>query len=318
MRFRTLLLPVAALGLLASCGDAKVTSSANTNLPKSETSTPGGSTASAPATPDTNVSGSEPLAPPAANALPKPEVKIPAALPTKLEITDLTEGSGAAAVAGDTVVVHYVGVRSADGKEFDNSYDRGQPFPVESVGSAQVIDGWNQGLIGVKQGGRRQLDIPPDLAYGDNPQGDIIQAGDALTFVIDVVAVIPKANPADAPAITIPATPNQATLTFTDLVVGTGAGIEPGQTVAVQLIAFSAVDGKQLDSTWTVGAPASFLPDDPQTLPFLATGVEGMKIGGRRQVVVPFADAFGPDGNPDLGLPASTDLILVLDLVAVY
>ena len=103
--------------------------------------------------------------------------------------TDLTEGDGPAAVAGDTVLVHYVGVRSADGTEFDNSYDRGTPSPSPHSARRQVIDGWNQGLIGVKQGGRRQLDIPADLAYGDTPQGDIIQPGDALTFVIDVVAV---------------------------------------------------------------------------------------------------------------------------------
>jgi peptidylprolyl isomerase len=233
-------------------------------------------------------------------------------------ITDLTEGTGTAAVLGDTVVVHYVGVRSADGTEFDNSYDRGKPFSV-TLGVGQVIKGWDQGLVGIKPGGRRQLDIPADLAYGNAPPStDVIQPGDALTFVVDAVAIIPKSDPANAPVISIPPTPNQATQTFTDLIIGTGVGINPGQTVAVQLLAFSAADGKQLDSSWTAGTPLTFTPGAGQLPPGLEKAVDGMKVGGRRQVDIPFADAFGAAGNSSLGLPASTDLIMVLDLIAVY
>lgn len=283
MRFSTLLLPVVALGALAACGDNTVTSD------------------------PTTLEG----------ALTKPEVRVPAELPTELIITDLTDGSGTAAANGDTVIVHYVGVRSIDGTEFDSSFDRGSPFAV-TLGVGQVIDGWDQGLIGIKQDGRRQLDIPPDLAYGDSPKGDIIQPGDALTFVIDVVAIVPKADPADAPVISIPPTPNKAEQTFVDLIIGEGAEIGPGQTAAVQLIAFSAADGAQLDSSWETGTPLTFVPGGGQLPPGLEKAVEGMRVGGRRQVDIPFADAFGVDGNPDLGLPASTDLIMVLDLVAVY
>ena len=119
----------------------------------------------------------------------KPEVQIPDELPTTLVINDLVEGEGPAAANGDTVLVHYVGVRSEDGVEFDNSYDRGSPFPV-TLGTGSVIAGWDQGLVGVKAGGQRQLDIPADLAYGDADRGTI-RPGDALTFVIDVVSVTP-------------------------------------------------------------------------------------------------------------------------------
>jgi peptidylprolyl isomerase len=290
MRLRPLLVSVAMIGLLAACGDNTTASSDTTAAPTTT----------------------------AAGAIPKPEVKLPAASPTELVITDLTVGTGAEVVSGDTVVVHYVGVRSADGTEFDNSYDRGSPFSV-TVGVGQVIKGWDQGLVGMKQGGRRQLDIPSDLAYGDAPPStDVIQPGDALSFVIDAVAIIPKPDPADAPTVSIPPTPNQTEQTFTDLIVGDGAGIEPGQTVAVQLIAFSAADGKQLDSSWDAGTPLTFVPGAGQLPPGLEKAVEGMKVGGRRQVDIPFADAFGEAGNSDLGLPASTDLIMVLDLVAVY
>jgi peptidylprolyl isomerase len=287
MRFRALLIPVAALGLLAACGD---------NSTASDGSTPTSS---------------------AANPQ-KPEVKLPSKLPTELVVTDLTEGTGTAAGNGDTVVVNYVGVRSADGTEFDNSYDKGRSFPV-TLGAGQVIEGWDKGLVGIKPGGRRQLDIPPDLAYGDNPPStDVIQKGDALTFVVDAVAVIPKPDPADAPDITVPPTPNQTEQTFKDLIVGEGAEIKPGQTVAVQLLAFSAADGKQIDSSWEAGTPLTFVPGAGQLPSGLEKAVEGMRVGGRRQVDIPFADAFGAGGNDQLGLPPSTDLIMVLDLVAAY
>ncbi len=121
----------------------------------------------------------------------KPSVSIPAELPTELVITDLFEGTGDPAKQGDTVEVQYVGVRSADGTEFDNSYERGTPFPVV-LGAGGVIPGWEQGLLGVKAGGRRQLDMPSDLAYGDSGAGSTILPGDALSFVIDVMSVTPK------------------------------------------------------------------------------------------------------------------------------
>jgi peptidylprolyl isomerase len=287
MRFRTILVPIVALGLLAACGDNTTSSDAS-----AAATTPG--------------------------ALPKPKVKLPASAPTKLVVTDVTEGTGTAAVSGDTVVVHYVGVRQADGAEFDNSYDRGKPFSV-TIGVGQVIKGWDEGLVGIKAGGRRQLDIPADLAYGDAPPStDVIQPGDALSFVIDAVTIIPKSDPTDAPVVSIPPTPNQTEQTFTDLIIGDGAEIQPGQTVAVQLLAFSAADGKQLDSSWEAGTPLTFIPGSQQLPPGLEKAVEGMKVGGRRQVDIPFADAFGAGGNSNLGLPPSTDLIMVLDLIAVY
>ena len=136
----------------------------------------------------------------------KPAVQIPDEVPTELVVTDLIEGSGPEAQVGDTVIVDYVGVRSEDGFEFDNSYDRGQPFPVR-LGAGGVIPGWDQGLIGARAGMRRQLDIPAELAYGDNPPGDPIRPGDALTFVIDVVAV------EQPPAITAPPRADEAACT---------------------------------------------------------------------------------------------------------
>ena len=124
---------------------------------------------------------------------PKPDVEIPAELPTELVVTVLTPGEGPEAAVGDTVTVHYVGVRSEDGTEFDNSYDRGATFPV-TLGVTSVIQGWQDGLLGAQAGSQIQLDIPADLAYGDTGSGDIIQPGDAITFVIDVIDVTPAGS----------------------------------------------------------------------------------------------------------------------------
>lgn len=124
---------------------------------------------------------------------PKPEVQIPDELPTELVVTTLSPGEGPAAAAGDTVTVHYVGVRSEDGVEFDNSYDRGSTFPV-TLGVSSVIQGWQDGLLGVQAGSQIQLDIPAELAYGDTGSGEIIRPGDAITFVIDVVDVTPAGS----------------------------------------------------------------------------------------------------------------------------
>jgi peptidylprolyl isomerase len=104
---------------------------------------------------------------------------------TKLKTTTLIPGTGAAVQSGQTIDVNYVGVTYAGGKEFDASWRRSQAFSFQ-VGAGNVIKGWDQGLIGVKVGSRVQLDIPADLAYGDNPGGG--RPGGALRFVVDVLA----------------------------------------------------------------------------------------------------------------------------------
>ena len=119
----------------------------------------------------------------------KPEVDFPEGpAPTELVITDLIEGDGEEAEAGHTVSVHYVGVAYSSGEEFDSSYGRGAPlqFPL---GAGMVIQGWDQGVQGMKVGGRRQLVIPAHLAYGDRGAGGVIKPGETLIFVCDLVAV---------------------------------------------------------------------------------------------------------------------------------
>ena len=119
----------------------------------------------------------------------KPEIDFPGGEPpTELVITDVVVGDGAEATAGKTAVVHYVGVAYSTGEEFDASYNRGDTldFPL---GAGRVIAGWDQGVVGMKVGGRRQLVIPPHLAYGDRGAGGAIAPGETLIFVVDLVDV---------------------------------------------------------------------------------------------------------------------------------
>ncbi|HEY1702232.1 MAG TPA: FKBP-type peptidyl-prolyl cis-trans isomerase [Trebonia sp.] len=118
----------------------------------------------------------------------KPEVDFPGGEPPKdLEIKDIWEGNGKVASAGDTVQVHYVGVAFSSGEEFDASWNRGEPLEFR-LGVGQVISGWDQGVQGMKVGGRRQLVIPAHLAYGDRGAAGAIKPGETLIFVCDLVA----------------------------------------------------------------------------------------------------------------------------------
>ena len=157
-----LLCAVFALAI-AGCGDSDDSTTGSTSTESSETSSTAEKT--------------------------KPTVTVPEGPPPKkLEIKELEEGSGATAKAGDEVTVQYVGVNYRNGKEFDSSWSRSEPF-VFGLGAGQVIPGWDQGVEGMKVGGRRELIIPPDLAYGEAGSPPAIPPSETLIFVIDLLAV---------------------------------------------------------------------------------------------------------------------------------
>jgi peptidylprolyl isomerase len=104
------------------------------------------------------------------------------------ETEDIVVGDGAEATAGSTAVVHYVGVAYSTGEEFDASWNRGTPFAFP-LGGGKVIAGWDQGVQGMRVGGRRRLVVPPHLGYGDRGAGQVIAPGETLIFVVDLLAV---------------------------------------------------------------------------------------------------------------------------------
>ena len=108
--------------------------------------------------------------------------------PADLQVEDLEVGTGAEATAGSTVDVHYVGVAWSTGRQFDASWDRGDTFSFR-LGGGQVIPGWDQGVSGMRVGGRRQLTIPPALGYGSRGAGGVIAPNETLVFVVDLLGV---------------------------------------------------------------------------------------------------------------------------------
>jgi peptidylprolyl isomerase len=146
-----------------------------------------GSTGESEAT-STATTESPPKAEPATEKT-KPKVTVPkGAPPQELETKDLEEGSGAEAKSGDVVTVQYVGVNYENGKEFDSSWSRSEPFPFP-LGAGEVILGWDQGIVGMKVGGRRELIIPPELAYGEEGRPPAIPPNETLVFVVDLLEV---------------------------------------------------------------------------------------------------------------------------------
>ncbi len=167
---------LAAAGLIAGCGGSSSESGIGVGVENKSDEALAKSTETAAATTPT----SGPLAT-------EPKVTPPSgAAPTKLVSKDLIVGSGKEAKAGDQVTVNYVGVLYKGGKEFDASWKRKEPFQFQ-LGQGSVIKGWDQGVVGMKVGGRRELIIPSELAYGKTGSPPSIPANAPLVFVIDLL-----------------------------------------------------------------------------------------------------------------------------------
>jgi peptidylprolyl isomerase len=174
MRTRYLIvcgLAALSLTVVAGCGEETETASFTVDEP--------------PASSDTSAAAEE--AP--ASSGKKPKVTVPDGAPPKqLEIKDLKKGTGPAAKAGDDLTMDYVGVSYSTGKEFDSSFSAGQPFDF-TLGQGAVIAGWDEGIEGMQVGGRRELIIPPDKAYGAQGQPPTIKPNETLVFVVDLLAI---------------------------------------------------------------------------------------------------------------------------------
>jgi peptidylprolyl isomerase len=178
-----------AAALIAGCGSSSGSSTITVGNESDASSVPhvSGETSSTSSTPTTPTSTAKtPTSGPLAS---KPTATVPSgAAPTKLVTKELIVGTGPEAKAGDSVTVNYVGVLYKGGKEFDSSWKRNEPFTF-TLGKGQVIPGWDQGVAGMKVGGRRELIIPAELAYGKRGSPPAIPPNSALVFVVDLLGV---------------------------------------------------------------------------------------------------------------------------------
>ncbi len=247
-----------------------------------------------------------------------PLVELPEEIPTELTVTELEPGTGEPATEGDTVWVRYTAVLSEDGTRFATNFD-GEPYPV-TIGAGDVIDGWEDGLVGATEGSQIQIDVPADEAYGDvGVPAESIPEDAAVSFLVDVIDIVPSSESGDAPTdLELPLSEEPLEeVVIDDVTVGDGAELVAGTTGYADVYTVCAANGVVIDNSWGAEDRIQLPMQSGQLMEGLYEGLQGMKAGGRRIISVPAALALGDAGNLDLEVGANHDLIFVVDLYAV-
>jgi peptidylprolyl isomerase len=230
-----------------------------------------------------------------------------------LQYTVIEEGDGSAPEEGDIVAVHYRGTLE-DETEFDNSYDRGEPFQFP-LGRGMVIPGWDEGIALMKEGGKAKLVIPPDLAYGERGAGGVVPPNATLIFEVELISVRPGSPDAATEINEEDYVVMESGLKYSDLEVGDGPSPEAGQSVAVHYTGWLE-DGTKFDSSLDRGQPFSFVIGTGQVIRGWDEGVATMKVGGKRQLVIPPEMAYGERGAGGV-IPPNATLIFEVELLEV-
>ena len=212
-----------------------------------------------------------------------------------LQYEEIKEGTGTAAKAGDNVEVHYTGWLKSDQTKFDSSVDRKRPF-VFNLGQGQVIKGWDEGVAGMKPGGKRKLIIPSKLAYGASGAGKVIPPDADLIFEVELLRVLEGVK-------------------IEDLKVGTGAEAKKGDTIEVHYTGWLKSNQKKFDSS-VGGEPFSFKLGAGMVIKGWDEGFGGMKVGGKRKLTIPAHLGYGKRGAGD-DIPPDADLVFEVELVKV-
>lgn len=270
------------------------------------------------AAPVAEVPATPPPPPPAPGARTPPAAPTPVAAYTKsatdLEWFDIAVGEGASPVEGSVVVVEYTGWLE-DGTSFDSSYKRPKPFSF-AIAKGQVIPGWDEGVMGMKVGGKRQLKIPGKLGYGarGTPR---IPPNSTLIFDVELLEVkaprVAPAAPMDIPKgkhVKLP-----SGLQYYDIQEGTGATPKEGQTVMVDYTGWLE-NGEKFDSSLDRAEPIAFPVGTGRVIKGWDEGVGSMMVGGKRQLIIPYELAYGERGRPPVIPPKST-LIFDVELVGI-
>jgi peptidylprolyl isomerase len=222
----------------------------------------------------------------------------------QLQITDEVVGQGTEVKSGDFLLVHYTGwlyIDGQKGRRFDSSVDRGEPWLFQ-LGRGKVIEGWDEGLLGMRVGGKRILIVPPEKSYGDRvvPR---IPPNSTLYFEVELI---------DVPRVQID-----------DPVVGEGPVAEEGDVLLVHYTGWLSEDGKRgkvFDSSFDRSQPFRFALGKGRVIQGWEVGVPGMRVGGKRLLTIPAELAYGKTGSvqgEQVVVPPDTDLIFEIQLMEV-
>jgi peptidylprolyl isomerase len=226
-----------------------------------------------------------------------------------LQYRDIKEGKGETPVVGQHCVVHYTGwlwEDGAKGKKFDSSVERNSPFSFH-IGEREVIQGWEEGVSTMKVGGKRELIIPPDLAYGDREVGGVIPAKATLMFEVELLRLGQKWQKTDSG------------LEFADDKEGTGAEPKTGQTCVMHYTGWLWRDGgrgKKFDSSRDRGKPFEFSIGQREVIQGWDEGVATMKVGGKRRLRIPAKLGYGARGAGE-DIPPNATLLFEVELLDV-
>ncbi len=227
-----------------------------------------------------------------------------------LEFFDLEVGTGDSPEQGANVVVEYTGWLE-DGTMFDSSFKRTDPFTFP-LGQGKVIKGWDEGVASMKVGGKRQLIIPGKLAYGERGRPGRIPPDATLIFEVELKNIL---SVPEAPQKVASYESTESGLKFHDFEVGTGESPNEGQRVSVHYTGWTT-DGKRFDSSLERGRPIDFPLGQGRVIKGWDEGIATMKVGGKRQLYIPYDLAYGDKGRPPV-IPAKADLIFEVELVGI-
>ena len=218
---------------------------------------------------------------------------------TKLILKDTVLGKGAQSAKGDLVYVLYVG-KLPDGKEFDGSerHDN-EPLPFV-VGTGNVIKGWDDGLLGMKVGGERDISIPTDLAYGAKGAGNVIPPNSDLFFHVKLVDIVRKGE--------------ESVVDIKDLKPGSGRAAKNGNTVTLHYVG-TLLSGKKFDSSRDRKKPLTITLGTGEIVPGFNSGLLGMKVGGVRRIRIPPNVGYGAEGHGPV--PANGIMIFEVEMLAI-
>ena len=226
-----------------------------------------------------------------------------------LQYVDLKEGTGAEAKAGSAVEVHYTGWLQSNGNKFDSSLDRKKSFDFD-LGARRVIAGWDEGVQGMKEGGKRKLFIPAKLGYGERGAGGAIPPGADLVFEVELLKV---AKPIEVPT---DASKNPSGLRFVDSKKGEGVEASKGRKVVVHYTGWLETNGKKFDSSVDRKDPFDFKLGAGEVIQGWDEGVEGMRVGGKRRLFIPSKLGYGERGA-GRDIPGGANLVFDVELLEV-
>jgi len=230
-----------------------------------------------------------------------------------LQYTMLEAGDGPAPQPGDVVSIHIRGMLE-DGTEFDSTYSRDEPIQF-ALGQGMVLPGWDEGIALLKVGEKARLVVPPELAFGEQGYRDLIPPNETLTFEVELLEILPGAPGAPTEVDEGDYVTTDTGLKYYDLEVGDGAMPETGQLVSVHYTGWLE-DGTKFDSSLDRGQPFTFTLGMRQVIPGWDEGVATMKVGGRRQLVIPPELGYGSQGASGV-IPPNATLIFEVELLAV-